>query len=111
MNMDFFISDAWAQAGEAAAPNPLISMLPLFALLILFYFMLIRPQMKRSKEHKQMVSNLAKGNEVVTSGGVAGKIRDIGENFIVLEIADNVQVRVQKESVSSVIPKGSLDNL
>lgn len=107
--LDFLISPAYA-AGQTA-PNPIMQMLPLFILLILFYFMLIRPQMKRAKEHRNLLAGLSKGDEVITSGGLAGKIREVGENFVVLEIAKDVQVRLQKAAVSSVVPKGSLDNL
>lgn len=107
--LDFLISPAHA-AGEAA-PNPVMQLLPLFVLLILFYFMLIRPQMKRAKEHRNLLAGLSKGDEVITSGGLAGKVRDVGENFIVLEVAKEVQVRLQKSAVSSVVPKGSLENL
>ncbi len=107
--LDFLISPAYA--AEAAAPNPIMQLAPLFVLLILFYFMLIRPQMKRAKEHRNLLSSLNKGDEVVTNGGLAGKIREVGENFILLEIAKDVQVRLQKSAVSSVVPKGSLENL
>lgn len=109
--MDFLISSAWAQAAPAPAANPLIQILPLIALLVLFYFMLIRPQMKRSKEHRELLSKLSKGDEVVTNGGLAGKVRDVGETFVLIEIANNVQVKLQKGSVSSVLPKGTLEHL
>lgn len=107
--LDFLISPAYA-AGEAA-PNPIMQLMPLFVLLILFYFMLIRPQMKRAKEHRNLLASLNKGDEVITNGGLAGKIRDVGENFVLLEVAKDVQVRLQKSAVSSVVPKGSLENL
>lgn len=108
--LDFFLSPALAQAAPAQ-PNPLLQFLPLIALAVLFYFMLIRPQMKRSKEHRQMLGNLAKGDEIVTSGGLAGKVTGLGEVFINLEVADNVSVKVQKQSIASVLPKGSLKSL
>ncbi len=110
--LDFLISPAFA-AG-AAAPGPLDmakQFLPLIMLVILFYFMLIRPQMKRAKEHRNLLAGLSKGDEVITSGGLAGKVREVGENFILLEIAKEVQVRLQKSAVSTVVPKGSLENL
>ena len=107
--LDFFISPAYASA--QAAPNPIMQLAPLFILLILFYFMLIRPQMKRAKEHRNLLAALSKGDEVITSGGLAGKIREVGENFVLLEVAKDVQVRLQKSAVSSVVPKGSLENL
>ena len=107
--LDFFITPAYA-AGQAA-PNPIMQLAPLFVLLILFNFMLIRPQMKRATEHRNLLSGLNKGDEVITSGGLAGRIREVGENFVVLEVAKDVHVRLQKSAVSSVVPKGSLENL
>ena len=72
------------------------------------YFLMIRPQMKRAKEHKGMLDKLSKGDEVITSGGIAGTVTDIGENFITVEVADNVRLRVQKAAVGNVLPKGTL---
>ncbi len=109
--MDFLISTAWAQAGPSPAANPLIQLLPLIALLVLFYFMLIRPQMKRAKEHRELLAKLSKGDEVLTSGGLAGKVRDVGETFVLVEVASNVQVKLQKSAVSGVLPKGTLEHL
>jgi preprotein translocase subunit YajC len=107
--MDFLISSAYAQAADAAAqPNPLLSFLPLLVLFGVFYFMLIRPQMKRAKEQRSMISALAKGDEVVTNGGIAGRIDDIGDTFVTLEIAAGVKVKLQKSAISLVLPKGSL---
>jgi len=108
--IDFFISPAFAQAAPAA-PSPIMQFLPLIVLAVLFYFMLIRPQMKRNKEHRQMIENLAKGDEVVTSGGLAGRITNIGESYISLEIADNVTIKSQKAAIASVLPKGTLKTL
>jgi preprotein translocase subunit YajC len=108
--MSFFISDAWAQAAPAQ-PSMLAQMLPLVLLIVIFYFLLIRPQMKRAKEHKNMLGNLAKGDEVVTNGGVVGKVREIGENFVQVEIADKVEIKVQKAAISSVLPKGTMSSL
>ena len=108
--LDFILSPAYAQQA-AQTPNALIQFAPLVVLIILFYFMLIRPQMKRAKEAKQMLEALAKGDEAVTTGGLAGKIVNIGENYLSLEVADNVVIKVQKASVSSVLPKGTLKNL
>lgn len=108
--LDFLVSPAYAQAA-AQQPSALVQFFPLVILVVLFYFMLIRPQMKRSKEHRQMLGQLAKGDEALTSGGVAGKVVGLSENFITLEIADNVAVKVQKQSVVSVLPKGTLKSL
>jgi preprotein translocase subunit YajC len=107
--MDFFISSAYAQAAApGAAPNPLISFLPLVILFGIFYFMLIRPQMKRAKEQRAMIAALAKGDEVLTNGGVLGRIEDIADQFVTLEIAPNVIVKLQKQAISAVLPKGTL---
>jgi preprotein translocase subunit YajC len=106
--MDFLISSAYAQAAApAAAPNPLMSFLPLVILFGIFYFMLIRPQMKRAKE-QSMISALAKGDEVLTNGGILGRIEDMAEQFVTLEIAPNVVVKLQKQAISAVLPKGTL---
>jgi len=107
--MDFFISNAYAQAAApSAAPNPLMSFLPLIILFGIFYFMLIRPQMKRAKEQRTMIAALAKGDEVLTNGGLLGRIEDIADQFVTLEIAPNVTVRLQKQAISAVLPKGTL---
>lgn len=107
--MDFLISSAYAQvAGQAAPPNPLIQFLPLLVLFAVFYFMLIRPQMKRAKEQRAMVAALAKGDEVVTTGGLLGRIDEVGDVYVLLEIAVNVSVKVQKNAVAAVLPKGTL---
>ena len=107
--MDFFVSNAYAQAADAAAqPNPLLSFLPLLILFAVFYFMLIRPQMKRAKDQRTMISALAKGDEVVTNGGIAGRIDELGESFLTVEIAPNVKIKLQKSAISLVLPKGTL---
>lgn len=98
-----------AQAAPAAgAPNPIMTFLPLILLFVVFYFLMIRPQMKRQKEHKNMVSALSKGDEVVTNGGIAGKVDEVGESFITVEIAPNVKIKLQKGAVQQVLPKGTL---
>ena len=108
--LDFLVSPAYAQAAQQA-PNALVQFLPLVFLLVLFYFLLIRPQTKRAKEHKDMLGKLAKGDEVVSTGGLAGVVRDIGENYLTVEISDGVVVKLQKSAVASVLPKGSLKAL
>ena len=105
--MDFFISNAYAQAAAPGA-NPLMSFLPLIILFGIFYFMLIRPQMKRAKEQRNMIAALNKGDEVLTNGGLLGRIDDIAEQFVTLEIAPGVIVKLQKQAVSAVLPKGTL---
>lgn len=108
--IDFVLSPAYAQAAPAA-PNPLFQFAPLVILIVIFYFMLIRPQMKRNKEHRQMLASLAKGDEAVTSGGLAGRVVNISEAYVSLEVADGVAVKVQKSAVTAVLPKGTLKNL
>ncbi len=108
--MSFFISDALAAAGPAAAQQPdmLTSLLPIAVLFAVFYFLLIRPQQKRTKEHKRMLDSLAKGDEVITSGGLVGKVTDLGDNFVEVEVADNVRLKVQRPALASVLPKGTI---
>ncbi|SDD06452.1 preprotein translocase subunit YajC [Aquimonas voraii] len=105
--MDFLISPAFAQAaGPQPSPwSPLIMLAIFFAV---FFFLVIRPQMKRAKEHRNMVSALGKGDEVITSGGLAGRIDDVSDSFITVEIANGVCVKVQKQAVTAVLPKGTL---
>jgi len=107
----FVIAQAAPAAGSAAAGNPLWTFGPLILLFALMYFMMIRPQMKRQKEHRALVSSLSKGDEVVTNGGIAGRVDEVGETFITVEIAANVTVKVQKGAVSQVLPKGSLKSI
>ncbi len=111
--MSFFISEALAQDAPAAAQQPglLEALFPFIILFIVFYFLLIRPQSKRAKEHKKMVEALAKGDEVLTQGGIYGKIVEVAEEAITVEIADNVQVKVQRAAVGSVLPKGTIKTL
>ncbi|WP_333677922.1 preprotein translocase subunit YajC [Dyella sp.] len=97
-----------AQAAPGAANGGLSMLIMMIVLFGLMYFMMIRPQMKRQKEHRQMMSGLAKGDEVVTNGGIAGRVDDVGETFITVEIAPNVKIKVQKGSVQQVLPKGTL---
>ena len=107
----FLTTDAWATNGAAPASpagDPLASMILPIGLIVLFYFFLIRPQSKRHKQHKEMVAALQKGEEVVTSGGLLGKITNVGENFITLEISRDVSIHVQKNSVAAVMPKGTM---
>ena len=106
--MSFFISDAMAQAAAGPASPGVGDLLFFVAIIVLFYFMLIRPQMKRQKEHKAMVSEMAKGDEIITNGGLLGKITKVGEDFLSLSIADGVEVKVQKQQVAAVVPKGTI---
>lgn len=106
--MDILESTVYAAGAGQASPMGSIIMLVIFGLI--FYFMLIRPQSKRAKEHKGMVEALQKGDEVVTNGGLTGKIAKVEDNFISLTIADNIDVTIQRHAVSQVLPKGSLKN-
>jgi preprotein translocase subunit YajC len=107
--MDFLISNAYAQAAApAAAPNPLMSFLPLIILFGIFYFMLIRPQMKRAKEQRTMIAALNKGDEVLTNGGLLGRIDSLADQFVTLEVAPGVIVKLRKDAISAVLPKGTL---
>jgi preprotein translocase subunit YajC len=106
--MDFFIADAMAQQAGAQQPSLLESLLPLLILIVLFYFLLIRPQMKRAKEHRKMVSELGKGDEVVTGGGILGRVMEVNDPYLTVELADGIQVKVQKDTITSVLPKGTM---
>lgn len=113
--MSFLISDALAEAPAAGAAagqtDPITSFLPLIIIFVIFYFLLIRPQSKRAKEHKAMVTGLAKGDEVVTNGGLLGRISAIDDSFITLEISEGVEVHLQRNAIGSLMPKGTLKSL
>lgn len=103
-----FISSAYAQAAGGDTTSSLVSLLPLVLMFVVLYFVMIRPQMKRQKEHKAMIEALAKGDEVVTSGGLLGKVSKLGESQIGVELAAGVEVQLQRSAVVQVLPKGSL---
>ncbi|HEX7972194.1 MAG TPA: preprotein translocase subunit YajC [Thiobacillus sp.] len=108
------ISLAHAQTAAAPAPDTaamIQQFLPLIVIFVLFWFMLIRPQMKRAKDQKKMLSELAKGDEVVTASGQVGKIAKIGDQYVSLEIADGVITHVQKQSIQTLLPKGTIKGL
>lgn len=102
------ISDAMAEGAPAAQGGGYEMFIMIAIFFAIMYFMIIRPQQKRSKDHKKLLSSLSKGDEVVTSGGMLGKILKVGDNSIKVEIAEGVAIKVQKDSISSVLPKGSL---
>ena len=104
------ISNAYAQA-PGGAEGQLLGFLPIILMFVVLYFMMIRPQMKKAKEHKAMIDALAKGDEVVTSGGIAGKITQVGDSYVGIEVAENVQIQVQRPAVAMVLPKGTLKSL
>ena len=104
-----FISSAYAQAAAGGSTqDTLLGMLPLVLMFVVLYFVMIRPQMKKQKEHKAMVDALAKGDEVVTAGGMLGKVAKIGETYISVELATGVEVQMQRSAVATVLPKGTV---
>jgi preprotein translocase subunit YajC len=105
--MEFFISSAYAQ--QAAPQGSLLDLWPLVVIFIAFYFLLIRPQQKKQKEHGQMVAALQVGDEVMTAGGILGRITGISEHYAVVQISDNTEIKIQKNSVSAVMPKGTFE--
>lgn len=106
--MDFFITPAWAQAAAGGTASTLTTILPLVLIFVVFYFLLIRPQTKRAKEHREMIGKLTVGDEVVTTGGILGRISEVSEQFVTLEVAANVAIRVQRFQVAQLMPKGTL---
>jgi preprotein translocase subunit YajC len=105
--MDFFISTAWAPAAPSPTGGMLGTVLPLLLIFAVFYFLLIRPQTKRAKEHREMVGKLAPGDEIVTTGGLLGRITEVGESFVTLQVASGVAIQVQKFQVAQLMPKGT----
>jgi preprotein translocase subunit YajC len=112
---DWLIPAAYAQQATASAASPmqgfLTGPLPILLMIPIFYFLIIRPQTKRAKEQRDMLTKIAKGDEVIINGGLAGRVTQMGEVYLSLEIADKVEVKVQKSAVTMVLPKGSLKNL
>ena len=106
--MNSLISPAYAQGAPASATGQFAPLLMMVAVIAVFYFVLMRPQQKRQKEHQTLISKLATGDEVVTTGGVLGKITDVGDHFVTIEVADGVRIKVQKAQVSALMPKGTL---
>ena len=108
--MGFFISDAWAQGG-AGGGSPFPSLIMLVVLFGLFYVLLIRPQQKRQKEHRQMTENVAKGDEIVTQGGVLGKVTKVSDNFLDIEVSEGTEIKIQRTAVSVLMPKGTIKSI
>jgi len=111
--MSFFISDALAQEAGAAAGggDPIMGLLFPIGLVVILYFFMIRPQVKRQKEHKKLVDALGKGDEVVTAGGVVGRVTDLGDDFATVEVAEGVNIKIRRGAVESVLPKGSIKEM
>ena len=114
MELSVFISSAFAQTAPAAAAtgggieSSLMSMLPLVLMFVVLYFVMIRPQMKKQKEHRTMIEAIAKGDEVVTAGGLIGKIAKLGESYISVELTQGVEVQMQRSAIVQVLPKGTV---
>ena len=104
------ISPAFAQAAPSGDPG-YIGLLPIVLMFVLLYFLMIRPQMKRAKETKAMIEALQKGDEVITAGGVVGRITKLGDAYISLEIAPNTEISVQKAAIQVLLPKGTIKNI
>jgi preprotein translocase subunit YajC len=105
-----WISNAYAQ-GAGSPEQGFIAFLPMIAIFIIFYFMLIRPQQKKGKEQKAMIDALSKGDEVVTAGGIVGKVMKINENYVTLEIASGTEISVQRSAIGLLLPKGTMKTL
>lgn len=106
------ISNAFAQTAAAAGPmDSLSQFLPIILMFVVLYFLMVRPQMKKAKEHKALLAGISKGDEVVTQGGLAGRVTKVGDDFVTIAIADNVEIQMQKPAITLVLPKGTLKNL
>lgn len=107
--MGWLIQDAWAQTEGAS--DPFLSLLPLVLIFAVFYFLLIRPQNKRQKEHKELVANIGVGDECVTGGGILGKVTEVKEQFVRLQVAEGVELNVQRHTIAAVMPKGTIKSV
>jgi len=108
---NLFISNAYADGAAPAAGAGIADFLPLFALVAVFYFLILRPQQKRSKEVKQMLEAMQKGDEVATTGGFIGRVVKVGESYIALEVAEGMTINVQKSAVQTILPKGTIKSI
>jgi preprotein translocase subunit YajC len=106
--MDFFIENAYAQAAPQA--DPFGFLLPMIIIFVAFYFLLIRPQQKKQKAHAELVAGLKEGDEVLTAGGILGKITGVSEHYVVVKVAESTEIKMQRASVSQVVPKDTFDN-
>ena len=105
-----YIKEAFAQAEAASQSGGMLGLLPLVFMFVLLYFLMIRPQTKRAKEHKTMLQGLEKGDEIVTRGGTLGKVPRVGDQFVSIEISENTEISVQKPSIETLLPKGTIKN-
>ena len=106
--MNGLISDAFAQAGPPGPGGQFMPIVMMVVFVVIFYFLLIRPQQKKAKEHQALVSKLQSGDEVVTTGGILGKVIEVGDSFVTLEVAEGVRMKVQKFQIGNLMPKGTL---
>ena len=106
-----FISNAYAQGAAGGAEGQLLGFLPIILMFVVLYFLMIRPQMKRQKEHKSMIEAISKGDEVITAGGILGTVVKVADVYVTLAIAGNTEVVVQKSSVATLLPKGTIKTL
>jgi preprotein translocase subunit YajC len=106
--MNGLIPDAFAQAGSGGPGGQFAPILMMVVFVVIFYFLLIRPQQKKAKEHQALISKISTGDEVVTTGGILGKVTEVGDSFVTIEVADGVRIKVQKFQVGSLMPKGTL---
>lgn len=109
--MSLFISNAFAQGAAGGTESSLMSFAPLVLMFVVLYFIMIRPQMKRQKEHRNMLAAMAKGDEVVTNGGIVGKISKVGEAYVSVEVAPGMEITMQKGAVTTILPKGTIKAL
>ena len=108
--MNLFVADAWAQGAPSQEPGMFGLLLP-FLVIVVFWLFLVRPQMKRQKEHTKMVDALTKGDEAVTNGGLLGRISEVGDHFVTLQVAKNIEVKVEKSAIARIMPKGTIKGL
>ncbi len=108
--MDFFISNAYAEAGANGAGADFSGIIMIVVLGIAMYLLMIRPQQKKQKEHKALMEGLTKGDEIITSGGILGKIKSVGENFVTVDLGNEQEIKLQRQAVSAVLPKGTIKN-
>lgn len=106
-----FISNAYAQSSIGGTGGSLISFLPIILMFVVLYFLMIRPQMKRQKEQKAMIDALGKGDEVITAGGILGKITKVSDAYVTIEVADGTEVVIQRASVTMLLPKGTIKSI
>jgi preprotein translocase subunit YajC len=106
--MNALIPDAWAQTSAPGGAGGMAPLLMMVVFIVIFYFLLIRPQQKKAKDHQALITNISSGDEIVTTGGLLGKVVEVGDNFLTLEVADGVRVKVQKFQVAAQMPKGTL---